>query len=414
MLIFNEGAPRSGKSYDAVVTHILAAMKAKRRVFVRLNGFEPDQVERKQARCEYLGITVEEHDSVITHLDDDAVRRLHEIATPNSLVVVDECHAYWVAGKEPLPAVVEQFWAMHGHKNIDVVLISQYFKRLHSAVRARIERKSVFTKQTAVGLQGKYIVRYYQAITPDKFEKVDAKTRSYDPAIFPLYRGYSDDANAGEVYTAGARTVWHKVAIPALLVVPVAIFGAWFLLSFFTGGVDIIDTPKPAHAPVKDVAGPSARVGAPTPTVVPSFSQKPTMPPGPAYVWKLSEKSRPRVSGKFEGQKRTTIIIEWRDEQGHVAERLTNFALRELGVRVEETSFGARLSYGGESVVATAYPVNEEYGRISQNRLESMRPTRGFGAPASLASSRTASARTSSSASTVPRIGQHYKPPGTP
>ncbi|RNK90483.1 hypothetical protein C9400_18860, partial [Xanthomonas vasicola pv. vasculorum] len=33
MLVFNEGVPRAGKSYDAVKHHILPAIKKGRRVF---------------------------------------------------------------------------------------------------------------------------------------------------------------------------------------------------------------------------------------------------------------------------------------------------------------------------------------------------------------------------------------------
>ncbi|RWA38908.1 hypothetical protein C5H14_11335 [Xylella fastidiosa] len=38
MLVFNEGVPRSGKSYDAVKHHILPALREGRRVYARLNG----------------------------------------------------------------------------------------------------------------------------------------------------------------------------------------------------------------------------------------------------------------------------------------------------------------------------------------------------------------------------------------
>lgn len=38
MIFGHEGLPRSGKSYEAVLHHILPALRAKRHVYVRLNG----------------------------------------------------------------------------------------------------------------------------------------------------------------------------------------------------------------------------------------------------------------------------------------------------------------------------------------------------------------------------------------
>ena len=40
MLIFNEGVPGAGKSYDAVAEHIVPALKKGRRVYARLNGLD--------------------------------------------------------------------------------------------------------------------------------------------------------------------------------------------------------------------------------------------------------------------------------------------------------------------------------------------------------------------------------------
>ena len=43
MLVFNEGVPRAGKSYDAVKNHILPTLKKGRRVFARLNGLHHER-----------------------------------------------------------------------------------------------------------------------------------------------------------------------------------------------------------------------------------------------------------------------------------------------------------------------------------------------------------------------------------
>lgn len=52
MLVFNEGVPRSGKSYDAVLTHILPALKSGRVVYARVNGLNHEKI------ADYLGLNI--------------------------------------------------------------------------------------------------------------------------------------------------------------------------------------------------------------------------------------------------------------------------------------------------------------------------------------------------------------------
>lgn len=52
MLIFNEGVPRAGKSYDAVKNHILPALKKGRRVYARLNGLRHDRIAKHVGMAE--------------------------------------------------------------------------------------------------------------------------------------------------------------------------------------------------------------------------------------------------------------------------------------------------------------------------------------------------------------------------
>jgi zona occludens toxin len=113
----------------------------------------------------------------------------------NALFVVDEAHEFYVASREAINPAIEQFFALCGQNGMDGVLMSQWYRRLHSSVRARIERKNVFQKLTAVGMTGKYLVTRFHTTTPDRFEKVGSDTCTYDPAIFPLYKGYADGAS---------------------------------------------------------------------------------------------------------------------------------------------------------------------------------------------------------------------------
>lgn len=62
----------------------------------------------------------------------------------DSLFVIDEAHEFYVASRNAIDPAVEQFFALCGQNGMDGVLMSQWYKRLHSSVRARVERKNVF------------------------------------------------------------------------------------------------------------------------------------------------------------------------------------------------------------------------------------------------------------------------------
>ncbi|MGN5707303.1 zonular occludens toxin domain-containing protein, partial [Xanthomonas citri pv. mangiferaeindicae] len=70
MLVFNEGVPRAGKSYDAVKNHILPALKKGRRVFARLNGLRFDRIAK------HLGIAESDVQSLLVLVDTKDVTKL--------------------------------------------------------------------------------------------------------------------------------------------------------------------------------------------------------------------------------------------------------------------------------------------------------------------------------------------------
>ena len=44
MIIFHEGLPRSGKSYEAMVKHVLEALKQGRKVFAYVEGLNHEKI----------------------------------------------------------------------------------------------------------------------------------------------------------------------------------------------------------------------------------------------------------------------------------------------------------------------------------------------------------------------------------
>lgn len=372
MLVFNEGLPRAGKSYDVVKNHILPALKAGRRVYARLNGV--DEPERRTKIAEYIGVSDSQLDALLFHVSTAEVGKLFraerspsgEWVIPDqlkdSLFVVDECHSFYVASTQPIDPSIEEFFALIGQNGGDGVLLTQYYRRLHSSIRGRIERKNVFQKLTAVGMDASYTVTRYHATAPDKYEKVSTSTEKYDPAIFPLYKGYADGAANRSVYKGGGQTVWRALAKYAVYVVPLVLGAVWLLSRFFGGDVGLekghTSAPVAQSARSLDPSGAYARTaGAAVDTLAPKPSYS-GLSDEQAYVFRMSDQFRARLAGLVTAAGAEYGVVEWGDGTGPVSERLSFDQLRALGVAVEVRPYGVKLSAGKRVVVATPWPLN--------------------------------------------------------
>ncbi|MDF4004073.1 zonular occludens toxin domain-containing protein [Luteibacter sp. PPL552] len=381
MLVFNEGVPRSGKSYDAVASHILPAIKARRKVFARLNGLNHEKIAAHLSMDE-----LEVRELLVCVAPGDVVKTFSAIPPvagvegsvwtipselQNALFVIDEVHEFYVAGRAPLPDAVEQFFALHGQNGMDGVIMTQAYKRLHQVIRARIERKNQFQKLTAVGLKGFCRVRYFVTIAPDKYERSGGRVFRYDAKIYPLYLGYAPGATNVEVYDSGSKSVWTRLLVPGALVGILALIFMPKFFGFFTSS-------GPKHAPAVYTAPVSpahSATASPVPKRPEYAAEVKTaadqarehqkydtsgMPPEVAYVFDMSAQARPRIAAMltWDETKRVDGIVEWREDQGHVLESLTFEQLRELGVTVEPKSYGVRIVWKTAVIVATTWPVD--------------------------------------------------------
>ena len=373
MLVFNEGVPRAGKSYDAVKNHIIPALKKRRHVYARLNGME--KPECRAALAKYCKLEVAELDEFLHHVDTAQVVRtfrcVQEEGTgkwlmpehlKDALVVIDEVHEFYVADRKQLDPAIEQFFALFGQNGGDGVVLTQWINRCHMAIRARLERKNSFQKLTAVGMKGKYLVTYYHSAGPNKFMKVGSKTETYEAAIFPCYQGYAEGADNTEVYDEGGKNLWAMYAVKAGIFAVVAAIGAWCFITFFTGG-----KARAKAAETHQVAQP-AKIGDGTPGAV--VFQRAAAPaqavkePDPLedlndeqrYVADLSKLGRIRVQALATVGNRVWGWVEWVNASNDTVEALELDQLRGLGFEVDVVPYGVRLKANKHTLVATAWP----------------------------------------------------------
>lgn len=405
MLIFNDGPPRAGKSYDTVKNHILSALKKGRRVYARLDGLNHEAIAK------HLGMPEERVRELLHHISPENVVRRFQCRwepTPDfeptkeqpedpgryvipeelrdALAVIDEVHEFYPAGLKPLAREQEQFFARHGQFGMDMVLASQTFDQMHSQIRARVERRVLFRKlshfaaleKIGIGGKSRYSMRFSVNNGNGRFKDIGSESHKYDPAIFPLYQGYQPGTTNTEVYDAGAKEAGGaglKFYVPLAGVA--AIFGLYFVVQFFdpeeSGLVkNVTEQPaQPAHkaaAPPAGTAAPTAGVQAPG-----RKADKEFMHPGVAYIVGLVKEARPRVVGKFvKGDGTPGGIIDFVSGQGHVTERLTTAQLATLGWRANPTDYGFVLLAEGETIIVTEWPI-DRWGTVSAASQEAMR-----------------------------------------
>lgn len=372
MIVGKEGQPRSGKSYETVKYDIVEALKAKRRVYARINGLDHDKI------AEHIGMPSDDVRSLLTVMNDDEVHAWLVCDTQvdgslvfphiekGALVVVDEVHEYWPTGRAPIPKPNADFFAKHGHIGLDVVLMSQDFKEVHRSVIRRMQRKNLYTKLDALGKDQWYSVRFYTASTAGKFELTGSEKREYDPAIWPLYHGIQPGVEGQEVYKTGSRTIWQTAKKPAIAMGLGVVVGVFLLVRFFTGGSMVPESAKKAAEKAKEVAAEPAKavpaVKPPTTTApataitsVVKQERKEELPAGMRYVLDLAAVGRTRYAGAFGD----IDVIEFRGNGGgQVLDRFTTAQLWALGWSVTRTEYGALLRARDQQIIATAWPVD--------------------------------------------------------
>jgi len=409
MLVFNEGVPRAGKSYDAVKNHILPALKKGRRVYARLNGLRHDKIAAHLGMSEgdvlHQLVLVDTKDVVTTFActQDDTGKWCIPDDFKDALVVIDEVHEFYVNERKPLSPAVENFWALLGQNGGDAVIMTQWINRLHSAVKARIERKNTFQKLTAVGAKSRYRVTFFHTTSPGKFEKVGGQTLKYDPAIFPLYDGYAPGAENTEVYEEGGKSVWAAMAMKALIFATVGAVGLYFFLGFFKKGQpDAAEHPpvSQAHGNADGSAAAAARAGHATAGAGAGEIAVPVVKPAPyaeltaeqRYIAELGDRSRIRVAMLVQIEGVSRAWLQWvSNDSNEIIEQLDMAQLQALGYEVTVESYGVRLAAGKQVMVATAWPYTAPV-REKDARLYNLSGDGAGAATASVASGRGAGA----------------------
>jgi len=365
VIVFHEGLPGSGKSYEACLYHILPALKAGRVVVTNIEGINIE----KFAEVSGIAVAYLKH-TLITVFDPDLdIQKEAFLAAPNDcLLVIDEIQNIFPSERQKLTPEWSKFITEHRHQGIDIILMGQDRRDCHALWRRRIQRVVLFLKLDAVGSSGRYRWQLFEATKPEKYKLVSQGIKKYESKYFGLYSSYQEGAEhrtsytdkRGNVFKTSAFTFWLPLFVVVLF------FAARQVHAFFTS-----PEPSKPHAvqPIKTASASvlplaSQPVAANAPPVIEKYI--------PVDVFdEAAHGRRLRLSGLVYNQKKLLAFVEALDGGRHLYDTFTVQEIQALGWIVLHEEYGLLITKGDLSYVARPFDIDDS-GRVNRRTREDL------------------------------------------
>lgn len=356
MINFMLGAPGGGKSYEAVVYHVMNALRKGRKVITNLplnleyiEALEPgasDLVELKHP-------TKDNPIPFRTKTDyGDEWRHLETGIGP--LYVIDEAHKAF--GKGIALREVEEWFAEHRHEKADVLVLTQSYGKISRPIVDLVQIVYRVRKAVALGTTKHYIRKVQDGI---RGEELSATIRKYEKKYFPLYQSHTQtDSQGEEAGTVDAPNIWTKwpfvgAALMLIIAIYLGINGhltPTFMKTEQAGGqkTEQQDGP-PKMVRYETVQGVPKRIEdyPPTSSGLPVAQQhiqppEPEEPPAPQIPW---SEDQLHVQGSIQSAERQIVGISV-SQNGQQVYTITDEDMRQAGWEVElVASCALRMTY---------------------------------------------------------------------
>lgn len=204
MINFLIGPSGGGKSYEAVVYHVLPALRAGRLVITNL-PINREAMIRVEPATAHLLRFVRDRDGVraFSTVGDYPARNDSQELGP--LVVIDECHKALPFGRTD--RAVEEWFAEHRHTRSDVLLITQSYGKISAAIRDNVQIVYRVRKAVAFGFSTRYVRKVQDGL---RGEIVNTAVRRYERRYFGLYRSHTKGAEGVEGGASDVVPMWRR------------------------------------------------------------------------------------------------------------------------------------------------------------------------------------------------------------
>lgn len=269
------GAPGGGKSYEAVVFHVLPALEAGRKVITNLplNLAAFGAIDARWPLLIELRTESKREGAIaFAAIEDYGDPWSHPKTGIGPLYVIDECH-------EVLPFIgtekaVEHWYAKARHENADVLLMTQSYGKINKSVRDLVQIVYRVRKNVAFGSPNTYTRKVQDGI---RGEVVNTSMRKYEKRYFGLYRSHTKGRAVEEMMAGDIRAMWRHpyfVLAAVFLLSPIVYFAFFFespiakrapaaqaVAVVVPDGEESVQVPPSSVAPVLVVHSTSTRQG---------------------------------------------------------------------------------------------------------------------------------------------------------
>ena len=229
------GKPGGGKSYEAVVRHIIPVVtKDKRKVVTNLplnidrfcdvyGDFCRDLIEVVDGQFHNYGgerpFSKKDHYLQYEDWQNDKGQKVY--------FFIDECHlAMPTQGTEK---ELTEFFSMHRHYGFDIMLITQNFRKVNRDIKDMVVNHYRAIKKSMMGQDDKYILKVHDGAVSSRASEVATHERSYEKKYFPFYQSHTkSDTSVKEASSNDIKTWYSHWSIKASLL--------FFLFGFYIIG----------------------------------------------------------------------------------------------------------------------------------------------------------------------------------
>lgn len=236
------GKPGGGKSYEAVVSHILPIVtKDKRKVVTNLplnidrfcavyGEFCRDLIEVVDGQFHNYGgerpFSKKDHYLQYENWENEKGQKVY--------FFIDECHlAMPTQGTEK---ELTEFFSMHRHYGFDIMLITQNFRKVNRDIKDMIVNHYRAIKKSMMGQDHKYILKVHDGASSSNSSVVATHEREYQKKYFAFYQSHTKSKSSVDEATSNDIAKWYSHWSIKLSVVFFIFAG--FLLSTALSGQD--------------------------------------------------------------------------------------------------------------------------------------------------------------------------------
>jgi len=189
MIIFYEGVPGSGKTYDATVK-IVANLKMGRTVYTNIDGIE-DVRCKEMIKC-LTGLDDFDIDKKLIVLTREQVFHFWDFVIPGSFIVIDEVQKYFNSRdwqKEENRKCAD-WCSTHRHEGFDALFLTQKIEKVDTQVRTLTEWTYRYKKINFLGslINQSYICFAFSG--DDTSNPLTKIVRRYEKKYFACYKSY--------------------------------------------------------------------------------------------------------------------------------------------------------------------------------------------------------------------------------